>query len=206
VLSGRGRELTDVGRALAAGRPVLLTGEAGIGKTTLLRAASQATGRRVLEGGALATLSWLAYLPLARAVGHEVAGVDAQAVAHEVQDALGDDGLLILDDLQWAAPATWEVVGWLAGRVPLALGCRPEVTGQLPIQLEEADLLTVPLGPLGAADAADLARELRPRITDRELAELLRRAGGSPLLVRELAASREASPLFGARSARGCEP
>ncbi len=196
VLSGRGLELAELGPALSSGRPILVAGEAGIGKTTLLRVAAEATGARVFEGGALATLSWLAFLPLSRALGRELTGVDAQAVAHEVQQAVGAEGLLLLDDLQWAAPATWEVVGLLAGRVPLALGARPEATSSVPDALTDAGLLTLDLGPLDAGDAERLAREIRPTIGEDALSHLLRRAGGSPLLIRELAATPEPTPTL----------
>ena len=51
---------------LPEGRPVVVHGEAGVGKTALVRAAVEATELKLVEAGALATLSWLPYLPLRR--------------------------------------------------------------------------------------------------------------------------------------------
>jgi hypothetical protein len=74
MLIGREREVAALGERLAAGAPVAVLGEAGVGKTTLVRAAAQAAGLRLLEGGGLATLSWFPYLPLKRAFGRDFEG------------------------------------------------------------------------------------------------------------------------------------
>lgn len=54
--------MVAVADAIRGDRPVVVIGEAGIGKTTLVRAAAAAAGRTLREGGGFATLSWLPYL------------------------------------------------------------------------------------------------------------------------------------------------
>src|SRR6185437_13503268 len=79
VLVGRVAELKLLADCLAEGRPTVLVGEAGVGKTAALRATAAGTGRRVFEGGGLSTLSWMEYLPLRRAVGDSLTAADAAA-------------------------------------------------------------------------------------------------------------------------------
>ena len=121
---GATRSCADLDDALAAGLPVLVTGESGAGKTALLATSAARTGRRVLEGGALSTLSWMEHLPLTRALGHVLAGTDQQAVEAEVANDVGD-GVLVLDDLQWAAPAHTRC-GGRAGRAHPSRGRCPQ--------------------------------------------------------------------------------
>ena len=59
---GRHRELGRLCALLANDAPVAVVGEAGVGKTTLLRAAAERSGRPVRQGGALSTLDWLDFL------------------------------------------------------------------------------------------------------------------------------------------------
>lgn len=49
---GRDAELARARAVIDGDRALLVTGEPGIGKTTLIRAALATGGRRVLEGGA----------------------------------------------------------------------------------------------------------------------------------------------------------
>ena len=116
VLVGRQTELRLLRALLAEGRPVVVYGEAGVGKTALVRAAAEAAELELVEAGALATLSWLPYLPLRRALGREPHGADAAYVARELIEAVGD-AILLLDDLQWADAQTRETVPFLAGRL-----------------------------------------------------------------------------------------
>ena len=64
-LIGREGERRRVHADLAAGRSVCVAGDAGIGKTTLLRELAEATGARY--GGAFAMLASMPYLPASRA-------------------------------------------------------------------------------------------------------------------------------------------
>ncbi|HWJ81624.1 MAG TPA: LuxR C-terminal-related transcriptional regulator [Nocardioides sp.] len=195
MLSGRDRELHEAARLLRDGRAVQVVGEAGVGKTTVLRELAGAAGGEVFEGGALATIRWADYLPLSRALGREPTGADPEAVAHEVQETVGPDGVLVLDDLQWAATATLDVVGLLLGRVRLLLALRngtPDARARADT-LERAGCPRVALEPLDASAAVELARRVRPGLSEEELSNVLRRAGGNPLLIRELAAHGEPS-------------
>ena len=69
MLVGRDALLATVMPVLADERPVALIGEAGVGKTSLVRALTGSAQGPMLEGGALATLSWMDHLCLRRALG-----------------------------------------------------------------------------------------------------------------------------------------
>jgi MoxR-like ATPase len=112
-LLGRDDELERLTAAMSGDRRLAVVGEAGIGKTSLIRAALQASGRAARHGGAFATLAWMPYLALRRALGPSIDGDAAQA-ATLVERQLGPD-LLVLDDLHWADPATLATLGYLAG-------------------------------------------------------------------------------------------
>jgi DNA-binding CsgD family transcriptional regulator len=192
VLIGRAADLDRAQAAVAARRPVVVSGEAGAGKTSVLRSVAGTTGREVLEGGALSTLSWLEYLPLTRALGHEIAGRDESAVAQEVLAAAGDR-VLLLDDLQWASPALLTVVGALAGSVQLLLGVRsgPE---RAAVVATVSDAEVVDLGPLLPDAATRVVRSARPELSSAQVSSVVAVAGGNPLLLRELAVTGESSP------------
>ncbi|HYK33881.1 MAG TPA: ATP-binding protein, partial [Streptosporangiaceae bacterium] len=123
MLVGRGRELALLADCLAQGRPAVLVGEAGVGKTTALRAAAMTTGRKVFEGGGLSTLSWMECLPLRRAVGDSLTAADAAAVATQVQRVV-KDGVLLLDDLHWSDAMTVEATALLGGHCGLLTAVR----------------------------------------------------------------------------------
>ena len=193
VLVGRDAQFARLAEALAGDTAAVVVGEAGIGKTTLLRAVAAASGRRVFEGGALSTLSWLEYLALERAVGQRLPG-DPTTVAAAVESAVGD-GVLLLDDLQWAAPPTLEAVELLAGRVGLVAGVRRGDAGADPAldRLAGAGFDAVQLAGLPEPDARGLLNQLRPDLGPSGVARLISRTGGNPLLLRELAATGEPS-------------
>ncbi|HJQ04451.1 MAG TPA: LuxR C-terminal-related transcriptional regulator [Nocardioides sp.] len=195
MLVGRTTELHRLREALSRDHPVAVVGEAGIGKTTLLRAAAERTGRPVREGGALSTLSWMEYLPLERALASPLVGGDPTAVAGDVETAVGA-GVLLLDDLQWAAAPTVEVVELLAGRVAMLAGVRSGDPGTDAVleRLAGAGFEIVELGGLTADDAAAVALAVSPDLGAATVARLAERTGGNPLLLRELAATGEASP------------
>ena len=176
--------------ALADDLTVVVTGEAGVGKTALLRAVAAESGRPVFEGGALSTLSWMSHLALDRALGRPVLVGDAPAVAADVEAAVGD-GVLLLDDLQWAAAATVEVVTLLTGRLPMLIGVRrgQSDADALVDRLAAAGAEIVALDGLGANDASELVRQVNPGLGRPALQRLVERTGGNPLLLRELAAS-----------------
>src|SRR5262245_43625678 len=123
ALVGRDVERHAVVRAIEADRPILVLGEAGIGKTALVRAAVAEAGRPLHEGGAFATLAWMPNLALTRAAGRRLDG-DPAWVAGVVEAAVGPD-VLFVDDLQWADTATTDALGRLASRVAVVGAIRP---------------------------------------------------------------------------------
>ena len=188
MLVGRGLELELLSRRLVEAHPlVVVTGEPGIGKTAVVRAALDASGRRSFEGGAFATLSWMPLLPLTRAVGRDVAGGDAAYAAAHVETAVGD-GVLFLDDLHWADRPTLDAVALLRGRVALVTAVRRGAPGAVDAlaAVEGADVLE--LDGLDEGEARDLVRSRTPELTDDAAGRVVRSAGGNPLLLEELAA------------------
>ena len=195
VLFGRERALALVVEHLAAGAPCVLVGESGIGKSTLAAAVAEREPRAFVGGG-LATLSWMSYLPLRRALGDEPHG-DATDVANEVAARVGD-GLLVLDDLQWADAATRTVLELLGGRVRLLLAVRSDDPAA-PAALELCDALgaaRVEPEPLDRDDALALVRAVRADLAGPLALRLVERAGGNPLFLRELAAAGDVSGSF----------
>ena len=196
VLLGRRDEVVRLVELLSQGASVAVVGEPGVGKTTLLHAALAELGRPSFVGGGFATLSWLPYLPLARALG--VTGFEAGDSAHvaaTVAQAVGD-GILVLDDIHWADADTLRVLPLVLGRTQLLVGVRtgdPATEDALDV-LRELDVALLPVEPLAAGDAARLARQLQPDLPRARVSEIVRQSGGNPLLVEELAAHGEASP------------
>lgn len=195
VLVGRGSELATLADALTGSQATLVVGEAGVGKTTLMRAAAAAAGSRTYEGGALSTLSWMECLPLRRALGRAVGPGDAASIAAEVQGKVRA-GVLLVDDLHWADSATIEALILLCGRIRMLAGVRLGDPGAGPItdQLLGAGFVALNLAPLAPADSTELVRSLRPDLAPVALDRLVRRTGGNPLLLNELAASGDPSP------------
>ena len=164
MLVGRDAQVAALAAGIADRAPTVLVGEAGVGKTELMRAAADATGLRVFEGGALSTLAWMDYLAIERAIGRVPAG-DAPAIAAMIQTTIGD-GVLLLDDLHWAAPATVEVVEMLAEHVRVVAAVRQGDPGAGPTidRLIGAGFTRLEIEPLDPLDSADLIRQLRPPV------------------------------------------
>lgn len=187
ALLGREREIADVRLLLDTDRPIAVVGEAGIGKTSLIRAAALGSGRSLRQGGGFATLAWMPYLALRRATGQDVRG-DVGEAARAVERAIGPD-LLFVDDLQWVDPDSSAVVAMLAGRVSLIVAIRegdPGTSGALEL-VESARARLVHLGALAGEAASAIARRTRPDLSDSAVRGVVRRGGGNPLLIEELA-------------------
>jgi DNA-binding CsgD family transcriptional regulator len=193
-LIGRDRELVALTKALTGGRAIVVVGEAGMGKTTLVRRALVEVGVRWLEGGALGTLAWMPYFPVARALGAPVPVGDAAYVAAHVERSLSG-GVLFLDDVQWADADTLALLPLLTPRVRLVAAVRhggPAADGALD-QLSALGFAQLPVEPLAPADTAALVRTIRSELSQTAVGLLVERSGGNPLLAEELAAHGEVS-------------
>ena len=178
MLVGRQEDVALLAALLEERHACVVLGEAGVGKTTLVRATVRRNGGTLVEAGALATLSWLPFLPLRRAFGHEFEG-DAAYVAARVESELAGS-VLFLDDLQWADPQTASLLPLLARRIPLVAAIRrgdPAAAAALEAATA-AGLDLLPLPPLLERDAQALAHELHPGLSEaatRRLVEAVRR-------------------------------
>ena len=182
-----------------AGGLVLITGEAGIGKTTLLAGlAAHVRGRaQVCWGRGFPDAP--GYWPWREALrGFDAAallaadvladGADTFRLWEDVTAAVLDAGepvVLLLDDLQWADAASLRLLGFLsrrlaAGPVLVAAASRaPE-----PV----ADAATVPLAGLSPPEVGELVADvLGTQAPPEAVAHVVRQTGGNPFFVRQLA-------------------
>ncbi len=197
-LLGRNRELSSLADDLDARRPALVTGEAGIGKTSVLRTAAARSGLRVFEGVCLSTLWWVSYQPLRQALSlaDSDVGADPPAVSDLVHRRVGEN-VLVLDDLQWADRDTRALLPLLAGRVRMLAGMRSGGPGFA----AEADALgelgfeKYHLDGLGPAEIVEVARRTRPDLDPRQVGIVAEAAGGNPLFAEELAKAGSDSPF-----------
>jgi DNA-binding CsgD family transcriptional regulator/tetratricopeptide (TPR) repeat protein len=190
------------------GRTVLLLGEAGIGKTALLRGfGTSVTGSaRVLWAACehLFTPRPLGpFLDLAEAAGGQLAAAMADAARpHDVAAALlaelgsGGTAVVVLEDVHWADEASLDVIQLLARRIATVpalfiLSYRDDQLDRShPLRLVLGDLsggsqvARVELDGLSRAAVATLARPL-----GLDAGELHARTGGNPFFVTEVLAA-----------------
>ena len=218
--------------ASSSGMLALVAGEAGAGKTVLLREFAERKGGRVgvLQGlcEPLSTPRPLGpFLDLADAVGGELgelvsAGAKPHAIATALLRELADRGrasLVVLEDLQWADEATLDVLRLAARRLVevsalMVVTYRNDELGPWhPLRAligelgARQSLARISLAPLSLAAVAVLAA---PFGADAEA--VYARTGGNPFFVSELLAGGDAelpesvSDAVLARAARLAEP
>jgi DNA-binding CsgD family transcriptional regulator len=207
----RGEPLLELSRLLSeavagSGRLVFVAGEAGIGKTSLVRRFGQMVGDRatVLTGGCdpLSTPRPLGpLLDVAPRLPGATVRVDEgkDALFRDVLDALGGAGrplVLVFEDLHWADEATLDLVRFLARRIEdrrallVATYRDDEVGDRHPLRRVLGDVATAPavrrlsLPPLSPAAVRALAAG-----SGLDLDALAERTGGNPFFVTEILAA-----------------
>jgi DNA-binding CsgD family transcriptional regulator len=198
----------DAVRAESRGRVVVLSGEAGVGKTALLRRfRADSRGVRVLWGGCDPLFTPRPLGPLiavADAVGGPLAEtLKSDPAPHEVVSALVDElqrgapSVFVLEDVHWADEATLDVLRLLARRsesVPAVIvaSCRDdELDRRSPFRVvigelaSSAQVTRIKLQPLSSTAVAELAA---PQGLDAD--ELYRKTAGNPFFVVEVLAAR----------------
>ena len=208
-------ELVDaLGQALAEaaagrGRMVLLGGEAGVGKTALLRELSAQDPRaRVLWGACERLFTPRAlgpFLDIAETAGVELTGfAPNRRVPHEFMSALVTElrrefpTVLVVEDVHWADEGTLDVVKLLGRRIE-ALPVLALVSFR-DDELTPAAPLQIVLGELAGARAVE-RRHIAPLSLDavRSMAEpsgadaetLFEKTGGNPFFVTEALAAAD---------------
>jgi DNA-binding CsgD family transcriptional regulator/tetratricopeptide (TPR) repeat protein len=187
------------------GAVALVRGEAGIGKTSLLRAARERAGVpfHIGRGEPLSVPEPLGPVrELAAAVGAadlpERIGGDRRGLARTLRTALTANGpaVGVIEDAHWADPATLDVVRLLARRAedtPLALVITfrdDELAANPPLAVLIGDLATdasvtqIVLGPLSLAAVSSLAAA-----SGADAVEVARVTAGNPFLVVETLAA-----------------
>lgn len=209
-------EVIRVSAARAAagnGRVIVIEGEAGIGKTSLLRgfAAQAGTRGRILWGWCEALFTPRPLGPvhdMAEALGPEVTALLNEgaeqgrlfpALLHALQQAAGLT-VLVFEDMHWADKATLDLVKYLGRRVSLLpvlllISVRSdEMDGDHPLfhvlgDLPAGDVARITLRPLSEASVSRLAQE-----AGRPVADIYRITQGNPFFVTELLSDGEADP------------
>ncbi|MEV4627199.1 helix-turn-helix transcriptional regulator [Micromonospora sp. NPDC049523] len=167
---------------------VVVHGGPGSGRSTVLSRLGAAFHGPVFAAGGLATLQSVPAFALSHALRVRLPTGDPALLAEAVRSRVRG-GLLLLDDLQWADPAT------LAALVPLAVHCRVVVALRTPHRLPvsavaalraaAAGWLAVPA--MDPVTAAELVRTTAPGLDPGTVTDVVRRAGGAPLAVTVLA-------------------
>src|SRR5829696_1482968 len=214
----RARLLEELDGELAAtavgGRIALVAGEAGIGKSALVRRFTerQAAAARFLLGACDPLLTPRALGPLhdiARQTGGRLAGLLAAGGPREqLFDALLDEldqgtrpQVVVVEDAHWADEATMDLLVFLGRRIArtrallLVTYRDDELTVDHPLRavlgrLPPEAVRRLQLEPLSEAAVAELARR-----ADRPAAGLRALTGGNPLLVTEVLAGDAGVPL-----------
>jgi DNA-binding CsgD family transcriptional regulator len=195
---------TAIEESGAAGRVVVVDGEAGIGKTALVTSVCERLGsRRVLWGACDPLITPRAIGPLrdvARAAGGALlAALDGsrEDVLAAALDELAARSVLVVEDLHWADDGTLDLVALLGRRLvrssgALVLTCRSEALADRPevrrviATLPRECVRRIEPRPLSAAAVALLAER-----AGRPMPDLHAASGGNPFYVTEVLAAAD---------------
>jgi DNA-binding NarL/FixJ family response regulator len=184
VLYGRDGLIHDVTAMLGADRrgPIMIEGDAGMGKTALLRAILRRLPDGAVSGTGYRALDWQPYLPLRPLLGSTVP-TSAHEAARLVRDR-SQGRPVVIDDLHWADTGTLSCLDELMATTTVLVAARPghracaEVRGAS----ERAGTLLA-LERLGDVDAERLVRDRHPGLGDVAVAGVVAGAHGNPLLL-----------------------
>ncbi|MDE0803223.1 MAG: AAA family ATPase, partial [Acidimicrobiales bacterium] len=208
VLIGRTQELEQSLRRLRDGRGLRLTGDAGSGKTRLLRALGERLtrrGDRVIEAVASPATKAVPLGPLLSLLptepSEDLGGLIRSICAELAADANGARLVVSIDDVHHLDEPSVALLSHLLTASDCHLVCTVRSGERLPGGLAELwstfDIDEVTLEPLAVDDVAALAEHVLGGPAASSLSEVLaERSAGNPLLVRELLLdAREADQL-----------
>jgi len=211
----RNQHLTLLSEAMALatagqGRMFLLGGEAGVGKTTLVRRFGESlSGAKVLIGACDPLPTPLALGPLmdlapglGPAFEHLLdgsrSGGDLFAPILSHLAALRDPTLLVFEDMHWADQASLELLTFLgrrAERLPaliVATFREEDLELNRPLAVMLGDLATAPaVRRLGLTPLSRRATEQLAKGAAKDVDELYRRTGGNPFFITEVLSDQD---------------
>lgn len=215
-LVGRATELATIQAALDAaavgrGALVLVTGEPGIGKTTLLSETARVAadrGARVLRGRCWDDDGSPPYWPWAHVLDGDfpVQAADRFTVFDTVARRLAALGreqplVVVLDDLQWADPASLALLAFCVGQLRdepvLFLGAYRDLDGPPLLTSLAAAGSTLWLSGLDPSETGRLVTLLGGEQQGVDIDRIWRRTGGNPFFVTELTRLRMAREFAG---------
>jgi DNA-binding CsgD family transcriptional regulator len=212
VILGRRSEINALAALLDAagagdGGALVLRGEAGIGKSTLLADAVDRAGRgglRILETAGVQAEVHIPYASLHRLLraAPDLAGAAVEILGSpdtlpfraatallDVLTRLGRPVLITVEDLQWLDEASWEALAFAArrlGAAPAAMVLTARDGRDVSRRLAGAGLTEVRLEALDRDDSAALLRRVAPELTASIADQVLEAAQGNPLGLVEL--------------------